>query len=75
MLFPESPDINPIEMVWHELKEYIRGVGKPSVKEELIQGITDFWKTMTVKKCQKYIGHLNRVIPRIIEVKGHASGY
>lgn len=27
---PESPDLNPIENVWHELKDYLRGVIKPA---------------------------------------------
>lgn len=62
-------------MVWHELKEYIRGVWKPSTKEELIEGIIHFWKSVSVRKCERYIGHLQKVIPRIIEVNGHASGY
>ena len=42
---PESPDINPIENLWHELKEYIRREVKPKVKQELINGILAFWKT------------------------------
>ena len=29
----ESPDINPIENLWNELKEYIRREVKPKVKE------------------------------------------
>ena len=29
---PESPNLNPIENVWHELKEYIRCVVKPQVR-------------------------------------------
>ena len=33
---PESPDLNPIENVWHELKEYIRRVVKPKVRAQLI---------------------------------------
>ena len=35
----ESPDLNPIENLWHELKEYIRRVVKPKIKQELIDGI------------------------------------
>ena len=31
----EFPDLNPIENVWHELKEYIRRVVKPKTKGEL----------------------------------------
>lgn len=37
----ESPDLNPIENLWHELKEFIRGQVKPSNKEELIDGVGD----------------------------------
>ena len=32
---PESPDLNPIENLWHELKEFIRREVKPKTKNEL----------------------------------------
>ena len=51
---PESPDLSPIENLWHELKEYIRREAKPRTKEELIQGIKDFWKTVNKDKCTRY---------------------
>ena len=57
---PESPDINPIENLRHEDKEYIRREAKPKTKEELIEGIKGFWKTVTLEKCTKYICHLSR---------------
>ena len=48
---------------------------KPKRKEELIQGIRQFWSTVTVAKCEKYIGHLNKVIPAVIEKEGNATDY
>ena len=70
---PESPD--PIENMWHELKEYIRREVKPTSKTVLISGIKAFWATVTVDKCQKYIGHLKKVIPEVIRCEGAATGY
>lgn len=50
---PESPDLNPIENLWHELKEFIRGQVKPSNKEELIDGVRRFWETVDAEKCTR----------------------
>lgn len=72
---PESPDLNPIENLWHEVKEHIRSQVKPKTKEELIDGIKGFWKTVGVRKCTKYIRHLRKVIPKVIEVQGEPMGY
>ena len=72
---PESPDANPIENLWHELKEYIRREIKPSTKVELIAGIEKSWDTVSVEKCNKYINHLRKVLPRIIHLDGAATGY
>lgn len=58
----ESPDLNPIENLWHELKEFIRREIKPKTKDQLIQGTAQFWRTVDVAKCVKYIGHLKKVI-------------
>ena len=72
---PESPDANPIENLWHKLKEFIRREVKPQTKDQLVQGIVDFWRTVDRNKCIKYIRHLRKVIPKIIEVEGAATGY
>ena len=71
----ESPDLNPIENVWHALKEYIRREVKPKTKDQLVQGIQNFWKTFDEKKCSKYIRHLRKVIPKVISLEGAATGY
>ena len=70
---PESPDLNPIENLWHELKEYQRKEVKPKTKDELVNGILEFWNTVDTAKCKKYIGHLRKVIPKVIEVNGDAT--
>ena len=71
----ESPDLNPIENLWHELKEFLRREIKPHSKQELMNGILEFWSTVTIAKCRKYIHHLQKVIPKVIELNGDATGY
>ena len=71
----ESPDLNPIENLWHELKEFLRREVKPTTKQQLIDSIEAFWKTVDRSKCARYIRHLRKVIPRVIELNGNASGY
>ena len=72
---PESPDLNPIENLWHELKEFIRREIKPTTKDQLVHGIKTFWKTVDKAKCNKYIDHLKKVVPKVIELDGDATGY
>ena len=71
----ESPDLNPIEMLLNELKTNLRREVKPKNKDELVSGIQAFWKTVTVEKCTKYIGHLTKVLPDIVKRDGRASGH
>ena len=72
---PESPDLNSIENLWHELKEHLRREIKPHTKEELVDGIVHFWKTVTPAKCTRYIRYLRKVMPRVIQEQGAATGY
>jgi len=70
----ESPDLNPINMLWHEQKHFLRNIIKPRTKEELMNGIERFWnKRMDAEKCTKYIGHLHKVLPIVVEQQGKPS--
>ena len=72
---PESPDLNPIEDLWHELKFDLESRVKPTTKQELVDGIKKFWaKKVTVRKCNNYIDHvLKDVIPAVIAAEGGAT--
>ena len=72
---PESPDLNPIENLWGSLKHYLRSTYKPRNLDDLKQGIQQFWMSLTPEVCQRYIGHLHKVIPKVIEEQGNPSGY
>lgn len=72
---PESPDLNPIENVWGSLKQYLRTTYKPRNLDELKRGIQQFWMTLTPEICQRYIGHIHKVIPKVIKVYGDPSGF
>ena len=63
----ESSDLNSIENLWNELKGFIRCEVKPTSKAEVINGIDQFWCTVTDEKCRKYITHLHEVIQLLIE--------
>ena len=65
---------NKGENLWHEIKEYIRREIKPKTKDELVTGIAKFWETVDTAKCLKYIGHLKKIIHKVIKV-GAATGY
>ena len=72
---PESPDLNPIKNLWHKLKEFVRREVKPTTKQQLIDGIKLVWSTVDSVKCTKYIRHLRKVVPKVIEVLGEPTGY
>lgn len=72
---PESPDLNPIENVWASMKYYLRNDYKPRDLQSLMDGILAFWRSMTPDVCKQYIKHLHKVMPKVIQVNGAASGY
>ena len=54
------------------------GVNEEPHKDEceaLKDGNKEFWLTLTPAVCKKYVGHLEKVIPKVIEETGGPSGY
>lgn len=67
---PESPDLNLIENLQHKLKKFLRREIKSKTKDQLVDEIQIFQSTVSVDKCRKYISHLRKVIPCVIELDG-----
>ncbi len=68
----QSPDLNPIEMVWHDLKVFIGEEIKPNNERELIR---EFWnEKVTIEYCNREKDHLERVIETILTKNGKATG-
>ena len=44
---PKLSDLNPIELVWGSLKQYLRNHSKTKNLKELKTGIEQFWLTLT----------------------------
>lgn len=71
----QSPDLNPIELVWHDLKTYLANEIQPNTVLELTNGIKRFWNNLvTIDYCNNKINHLFRVIPKCIRLNGKATG-
>lgn len=71
----QSPDLNPIELVWNDLKFYIGKYVKPTTMQDLINGIITFWnEKVTIDYCNRKIDHLYKVIDTIFLLDGRASG-
>ena len=65
--------MNPIELVWHEMKVYSRK--KPSrTIEDLVYRIQKFFHyKLTPEKCSQYINRLKEVMKIVIERDGDWS--
>ena len=70
----ESPDLNPIENLWNEMKVSCTKK-RPKSKHDLQSALVEFWQTVTPKKCNDYIDHVYKVMPVVVEKKGDVSGF
>jgi hypothetical protein len=69
----ESPNINPVEVVWNQMKRNIAR-SEPKTKNELLQCIQKFWtEEMTTEQCNLCIDHIYNVVPVCIPMKGAAT--
>lgn len=68
---PESPDFNPVKLVWHSMKDFIRKDAKPRTRQELVRAVEFFWDTkLTREFCNKVITGLSEVQRLVVKNKG-----
>ena len=68
---PNSPDLNPIEHVWHELKRRLRSLQHhPTNVEELKEAVKRIWEEIPIEDVDKYIVRMPRVVQELKNAKG-----
>ena len=67
-----SPDINIIELVWADLKQYLRKK-KYSTLEEWVKGVRRFEQKLTPEYCRRYTMHEKEVLKAVIKKRGNWS--
>ncbi|CAC5364756.1 unnamed protein product [Mytilus coruscus] len=69
----ESPDINPIEIVWNMLKRRL-AMKTLKTKDDLQTALQEFWtRDLTIEYCNRFIDHLYKVVPVVIALEGRAT--
>lgn len=66
----QSPDINPIEPVWHELKKILRSQQRASTAEGLKSAICAAWDALPQEVIDRHINKLPDVVEALLKAKG-----
>ena len=68
---PSSPDLNPIELVWHELKKIIRALSQiPTTVPKLIQAVHNAWEVLAIPDIDKYVDTMPERVQAVLEANG-----
>lgn len=70
----QSPDINPIENLWFELKKKI-GAKKLKKVNQLEQAVRDAWSEISQDYCERLVESMPRRIDQVIRNKGLWTKY
>ena len=70
----QSPDLNPIENLWADLKSAVHEA-KPRNKEELWNTVQLTWAAIPVERCQKLVDSMHHRCEAVIRNRGFATKY
>lgn len=67
---PQSPDANPIELLWDELDREVRKL-RPTSEKHLWECLNKAWQELKPEALQKLVERMPRVCAAIIKSKGN----
>lgn len=70
----QSPDLNPIEMLWIDVDKEIKR-RKPKSKDQLFQVIQEAWEAIPESRCRNLVESMKRRCLEVIKNKGMATSY
>ncbi len=70
----QSPDLNLIEMLWHDLKQFIHA-RKPSNVAELKQFCKEEWAKIHPQRCERLIASYRKRLIAVVAAKGGTTSY
>jgi hypothetical protein len=73
---PNSPDLSPLEPVWHELKQRIRARRRrPTTVAELREAILEEWDAMLMEDINKHIRSMPERVKAVLRANGGHTKY
>ena len=73
---PSSPDLNPIEHVWHELKRRVRcRRWHPTSVSELKSAVREEWAALDVGVIDKYTSRIEHIVQAVLKAHGGHTRY
>ena len=73
---PYSPDMNPIENLWHWMKDqFYKKFPPPTSRDQLIDNFTELWLTVTPEMCEAYCSNYEKRLKALRKAKGMHTKY
>ncbi len=72
--YSQSPDLNSIEMLWHDLKKAVHA-RKPSNVAELQQFCQDEWAKIPPQRCNRLIASYRKRLMAVVAAKSGPTSY
>ena len=70
----QSPDLNPIENLWGDVKRYVANAN-PTSRSQLREVVQKSWERIPVKRCQDLVDSMPRRCQAVIKNNGYTTKY